>query len=100
MPSKPKEKELIPADEKPVWSVASTEPDAQGRQIHRLFYGKKRQASSKSPADLIRFRQLADFCNKQRLEPRPKILCKADENLPIPRRKTAPVETPEPAAAP
>ncbi len=78
------EKELLPADDKPQWLVVSTEPDAFGKQLHRLLFGKKRQALGKTPADLRRFRDLADFCNKRGLEPREKVQCLADENLPAP----------------
>lgn len=98
MASKPKEKELIPADDAPQWHVITVETDVPGRYLHRLLYGNVRQSLGRTPADLRRFRDLADFCNKRGLAPRPKVLCKADENLPVPKHKTA-VETVEPAEA-
>jgi hypothetical protein len=88
MASDSKEQELIPADDTPQWHVVSVETEVSVYQ-HRLLYGTKRQASGKTPADLRRFRDLADFCNKRGLAPRPKVLCKADESLPVPKHKAA-----------
>jgi hypothetical protein len=87
MASKSKEKELIPADNTPQWHVVTVETETRGTYLHRLLYGTKRQALGRTPADLRRFRELADFCNKRGLAPRPKVLCKADESLPVPKHK-------------
>ncbi len=97
MPSKPKDQELIPADDKPVWLVTSSEPDDHGGQIYRLFHGTKSQSMGRTPGDLRRFRDIADFCNKRGLQPVPKVLCKADQNLPVAKHK-AHAENPESAA--
>jgi hypothetical protein len=93
MASESKEQELIPADEKPRWTVSSSEPDSDGKQVHRLFWGGVKQARGTTPADLRRFRELADFCNKRGLVPRPKVLCKADESLPVPKHKAVTDDT-------
>lgn len=99
MASKPKEKELIPADDKPRWHVITVETDTPGQYLHRLLYGPHRQALGRTPGDLKRFREIADFCNRRGMVPKPKVLCKADLNLPVPKHKPA-AETPEPAPAP
>lgn len=92
MPSKPKSKkpaegELIPADTAPIWTVTSTEPDELGNQRHRLFYGRKSQATGRTPGHLRRFREIAEHNNARGLAPKPKIQCRADENLPAPPRR-------------
>jgi hypothetical protein len=95
------EGELIPADNKPQWLVVSTEPDIAGRQLHRLLYGKARQAFGRTPGDLRRFREIAEFCNARGLEPREKVQCLADDNLPVPpKRKPGASDENEPAVEP
>lgn len=87
--AKPSQGGLIPAEETPRWTVGSSDPDSRGNQLHRLYYGKTRQAIGRTPADLARFRQIADHNNARGLAPKPKIQCRADENLPAPKHKTA-----------
>lgn len=70
---------------------------------YALIYGGIVQKKATFERDVARLREMAAFCNKRTLAPRPAVQCLADTNIPPLKRSKSTVHAPaetEPAAQP